>query len=103
RNTNSDVDSFFFNRLTSNRNMSGIQVNAHIAFFQLSYMESLHVFRNKLREVRNRLFGIVMSIHSLDEMSDFICRNPFFIKVTDKLFQRIIGTHIRSYGSLLEL
>src|SRR5699024_10901211 len=70
--------------------MSSIQVNAHIAFFQLSFMESLHVFRNKLRYVRNRLFGIAMSIHSLDEMSDFICRHPFFIKVNDKLFQHIL-------------
>src|SRR5699024_11714209 len=33
RNTNSYIYSFFFNRLTSNWNMSGIQVNAHIAFF----------------------------------------------------------------------
>src|SRR5699024_8114910 len=33
RHTNSYIYSFFFNRLTSNWNMSGIQVNAHIAFF----------------------------------------------------------------------
>ena len=77
----------FWNGITTYIEIGGIHVNNGIMLIQVSFMELFHMILYSSGDIWDRCRCIGMTIHLLDQITDFWSGNSFRIKLQDRCFQ----------------